>query len=120
MAMRQRSKVRLGMKVIHRHQVGSSVFRRVSELVFINGKPKALLGWINIGGVRTPIYICDLDPDKLHRSAGEKAKNTYYYDDVTLDPRYEDVKSSALGLAFAPDVAQQDDQDEGHTAGGRG
>ena len=117
--MRQRSKVRLGIKVIHRHQVGASVFRRVSELVFINGKPKALLGWINIGGVRTPIYICDLDPDKLHRSAGEKAKNTYYYDDVTLDPRYEDVKSSALGLAFAPDVAEQDDQDEGHTAGGR-
>ncbi len=105
------------MKVIHRHQVGSSVFRRVSELVYINGKPKALLGWINIGGVRTPIYICDLDPVKLHRAAGEKAKNTYYYDVVTVDPRYEDVKSSAVGLAFAPDVAQQDDQDEGHAAG---
>lgn len=104
------------MKVIHRHRVGSSVFRRVSELVYIHGQPKALLGWINIGGVRTPIYICDLDPGKLHRAAGE-AKNTYYYDEVTVDPRYQDVKPSALGLAFTPDVAQQDDQDEGHAAG---
>jgi hypothetical protein len=43
--------------------------RRVSELVIIEGQPKALLGWIDFGGVRTPIYLCDLDLAKLHRSA---------------------------------------------------
>jgi hypothetical protein len=39
--------------------------------------------------VRTPIYICDLDPAKLRKAAA--APNTFYYDGVTIDPRYEDV-----------------------------
>jgi hypothetical protein len=85
--MQNRSKGRLGLKVIHRHRAGASTFRRVSELVFIRGKPKAVLGWIDAGGVRTPIYICELDPAKLRRSAA--TKNTYYYDEVTVDPRYQ-------------------------------
>jgi hypothetical protein len=37
--------------------------------------------------VRTPIYICELDPAKLQKAAA--SKNTYYYDEVTVDPRYE-------------------------------
>ena len=85
--MRNRSKVRLGPKVIHRHRAGDSEFRRVSELVFVRGKPRAVLGWIDTGGVRTPIYIGELDPAKLRKSAAPG--NTYYYDDVTVDPRYE-------------------------------
>jgi hypothetical protein len=85
--MRNRSKGRLGLKVIHRHRTGSSTFRRVSELVFVAGRPRAVLGWIDAGGVRTPIYICELDPAKLQKAAA--SKNTYYYDDVTVDPRYE-------------------------------
>ena len=44
-------------KVIHRHRSGNSTFRRVSELVFVSGRPKAVLGRIDAGGVRTPIYI---------------------------------------------------------------
>jgi hypothetical protein len=112
--MRHRAKVRVGLKVIHRHRVGDAVFRRVSELVYIHGKPKALLGWINIGGMRTPIYICDLDPEKLRRAAGERGKNTFYYDEVTIDPRYEDVAPSPL-----LDVAHQDHEDQSHAAGGR-
>ena len=85
--MRNRRKIRVGLKVIHRHRVGSHVFRRVSELVFVKGLPKAILGWIDVGGVRTPIYMSDLDPGKLHKSAA--VKNTFYYDEVTIDPRYE-------------------------------
>jgi hypothetical protein len=111
--MRHRAKVRVGLKVIHRHRVGGSVFRRVSELVYIQGQPKALLGWINIGGMRTPIYICDLDPGKLRAAPGERSRNTFYYDEVTVDPRYEDVAPSGLLL----DVAHQDHQDEGNAAG---
>jgi hypothetical protein len=75
--------------VIHRHRVGSLEFRRVSELVYVQGRPKAILGWIDVGGVRTPIFLCDLDPAKLRKATA--AKNTFYYDAVTVDPRYEQL-----------------------------
>ena len=85
--MQNRSKGRLGLKVIHRHRTGGWTFRRVSELVFIRGRPRAVLGWIDAGGVRTPIYIAELNPAKLRKAAA--LKNTYYYDEVTVDPRLE-------------------------------
>ena len=93
--MRNRNRVRLGLKVIHRHRAGDSTFRRVSELVFIRGRPRAVLGWIDAGGVRTPIYICELDPAKLRRAAA--LKDTYYYDEVTVDPRYEQTLPAGEG-----------------------
>jgi hypothetical protein len=94
--MHNRRKVRLGLKVIHRHRVGHLEFRRVSELVFVRGRPKAILGWIDVGGMRTPLHLCDLDPAKLRKAtASNVAKNTYYYDAVTVDPRYEDVAPAA-------------------------
>ena len=90
--MHNRRKVRLGLRVIHRHRVGSVEFRRVSELVFVQGRPKAILGWIDVGGVRTPIFLCDLDPAKLRKAAvGNLAKDTYYYDALTVDPRFEEL-----------------------------
>ena len=91
--MHNRRRVRLGLKVIHRHRVGHLEFRRVSELVFVDGRPKAILGWIDVGGVRTPVHLCDLDPAKLRKAAGggNAGKNTYYYDAVTVDPRYEEL-----------------------------
>jgi hypothetical protein len=82
----ERRKARTGLKVIHRHRVGSTVVRRVSELVFVKGRPIALLEWINLGGVRTPLYVCELDASKLRQTD----QTTYYYDDVTVDPRFED------------------------------
>jgi hypothetical protein len=93
----ERRKSRLGLKVIHRHRVGEKVLRRVSELVLIEGQPKALLGWINLGGVRTPIYLCDLDSSKLHQSPA--GSSTYYYDDVTVDPRFEHLGPEPQGAA---------------------
>jgi hypothetical protein len=87
MLAHERRKSRLGFKVIHKHRIGDKIFRRVSELVVIDGQPKALLGWINLGDVRTPIYLCDLDQSKLRRSATNA--NTFYYEDVTVDPRFE-------------------------------
>jgi hypothetical protein len=90
--MHNRRKVRLGLRVIHRHRVGRLEFRRVSELVFVRGRPKAILGWIDVGGMRSPIFLCDLDPAKLRKAgAGNDEKNTYYYDAVTVDPRYEEL-----------------------------
>jgi hypothetical protein len=82
-----RRKLRLGLKLIHRHRIGDKIFPRVSELVMIEGQPKALLGWINLGSVRTPIYLCDLDRSKLRRSS--KSSHTFYYDGLTVDPRFE-------------------------------
>ena len=90
--MPERRKVRVGLKVIHRHRVGSHVSRRVSELVFAGGRAKALLGWIDIGGVRAPLYICDLDRAKLRQSKG--ARNTYYYDGTTVDPRFDEAAAA--------------------------
>jgi hypothetical protein len=88
LSMNNRRKVRVGLKVIHRHRVGNHEFRRVSELVFVGGRARAILGWVDVGGVRAPIYLCDLDPAKLQKAAA--AADTYYYDGVTVDPRYED------------------------------
>jgi hypothetical protein len=87
--MQNRRKVRLGLKVIHRHRAGEQIFRRVSELVFVGGRPKAVLGWIDAGNVRTPIYICELNPAKLRKAAA--TSKTYYYDEITIDPRYEEA-----------------------------
>ena len=87
--MNDRRKIRNGLKVIHRHRVGSSVSRRVSELIFVDGRPRALMGWIDLGGVRTPLYICELDRAKLRAPDGKN--DAYYYDDTTVDPRYEEL-----------------------------
>ena len=86
-----RRQIRAGPKVIHKHRVGQRVFRRVSELVYIGGRPRALLGWISTaGGLRAPLYICDLDPSKLRKASG--TRNTFYYDLETVDPRYEEIE----------------------------
>jgi hypothetical protein len=63
---------------------------RVSELVFGNRGPRAILAWLDVGGVRTPLYLCDLDRAKLKRLPG--ARNTYLYEDETVDPRYFDAR----------------------------
>ena len=87
--MRNRRRVRFGTKVIHRHRVGERTSRRVSELVFVRDQPQALLRWIDMGGDRTPVYL-QLDPSRLRRSKG--LRGLYYYDGVTVDPRFEDVE----------------------------
>jgi hypothetical protein len=82
---------RLGRKVVHRHRVGTAISDRVSELTYVNGRPVALLDWINIGGVRTPLYVCELDPTKL-RNANETG--VFHYEGVTTDPRFIDSVGS--------------------------
>ncbi len=91
-SMDERRKHRVGLKVIHRHRAGGNTYRRESELVFVAGQPRAVLGWIDSAGVRSPIYFCELDPAKLHKAAA--TPNTYYYDEVTVDPRYEPATSA--------------------------
>lgn len=69
----------------------------------IEGSPKAILGWINLGNVRTPIYLCDLDEAKLRRSA--TSSNTFYYDETTVDPRFEALGPAAHSGDIPPKVA---------------
>ncbi len=86
-----RRKLRLGLKVIHKHRVGDRrPFVRVSDLAFIAGQPRAILEWIDLGGVRAPLYLAELDKAKLHRPSGGP-RNVYYYIGVTEDPRYVDA-----------------------------
>jgi hypothetical protein len=40
--------------------------------------------WIDLAGVRTPLYVCELDAAKLRPTA----RATYRYDDETTDPRF--------------------------------
>ena len=89
----RRSNPRTQLKVIHMHRMGRRRFRRVSELVFVpNVRPRAVLEWVNLGGVRSPLYIAELDPEKLRRA--KRLRNTYYYDGETIDPRYLDAAVS--------------------------
>jgi hypothetical protein len=84
----RRHDLRPGLKVKHRHRVGSAIVERVSELVHVRGRPVALLDWIDLGGIRTPLYMCELDPVKL-RSVTPGA--LFQYDGVTTDPRFPDA-----------------------------
>jgi hypothetical protein len=82
--MAERRTARVQQKVVHRHRIGAQVSRRVSELVFVRGEPKAVLRWIDVGGIRTPIYL-DLNPAKLRRiRAG--TSTLYVYEGTTVDP----------------------------------
>lgn len=97
----RRRAARIFIKVIHRHRAAGRTFRRVSELVYVDGRPKAVLGWMDVGGIRTPVFVCDLDEAKLRRAAGKRERHTYYYDGVTVDPRFDPVEPPANGRRSA-------------------
>jgi hypothetical protein len=81
---RERRRPRAKLKVIHRHRIdGREEGPRESELVFTGRGAVAILEWIDIGGVRTPLFSCPLDEHKLHR----ESEKIYSYEDVTEDPR---------------------------------
>jgi hypothetical protein len=82
----RRHDVRPGLKVKHRHRIGGTVVERISELIYAKGRPVALLDWIDLGGIRTPLYVCDLDAKRLRR--GSDQPGLFDYDGVTADPRF--------------------------------
>jgi len=55
----------------------------------VHGEAKAVLEWIDSGGLRTPIYI-DMDRSKLRMTRG--IRTLYYYDGTTVDPRGMDLE----------------------------
>jgi hypothetical protein len=84
-AKERRHEVRPGLKVVHRHRIGGAVVQRTSELLYMNHRPVALLDWINLGGIRTPLYKCQLDEQKIRPA---KERNVFHYDGITSDPRF--------------------------------
>jgi hypothetical protein len=82
--MENRRASRYRLKVLHEHRSGGRVRRRVSELVFVNGEPRIILGWVNIGGIRAPIYVQSVENGKI-RPLG--VKHFYRYDGITTDPQ---------------------------------
>lgn len=87
-AKSDRRSPRARLKVVHRHRIaGREQGPRESELVFTHDGAVAILEWIDMGGVRTPVFTCPLDRDKLHR----ESERTYSYEDVTQDPRDADL-----------------------------
>jgi hypothetical protein len=85
----RRHDLRPGFKVKHRHRIGAAVVDRLSELLYVNGRPVALLDWVDLGGIRTPLYMCELDPKKLRGASHQRG--LYHYDGVTADPRFADA-----------------------------
>jgi len=82
--MENRRASRYRLKVLHEHRSSGRVKRKVSELIFVNDQPKIIVGWVDLGGVRAPIYVQNVDPAKL-RPLG--VKHFFRYDGVTDDPQ---------------------------------
>lgn len=80
--------VKAAVRVIHRHRIGTQpAFARVSELVFVQERPLAVLSWLEYGGVRTPCVCVELDPAKLRPGVNRRV---FTYEGTTVDPRYAD------------------------------
>lgn len=94
--MASRGLDRVALKVTHRHRIGSRVFRRVSELVFVRGRPKAILHWIDIAGVRTPIYA-ELDPSKLRQPRTPRGAAARY-EGTTTEPADEMITAPGINV----------------------
>ena len=73
---------------MHRHRIGTQVFARMSELIYLGGRPTVVLDRVTFGDLPIPLYTAPLDPAKLRRMQGHKS--AYHYDDTTVDPRYVD------------------------------
>ncbi len=82
----RRTGPRARLRVIHRHRIGGHRLKRVSELVYVRGQPKVVLEWLNLAGVRAPLFL-ELDPGKLHTP--KRLHHFFVYDGETSDPRFE-------------------------------
>ena len=87
--------------MVHRHRIGAQVFTRVSELAYVRGQPKAILRWIDIAGVRTPLYA-DLDLKKMRRI--RRGVRVAFYEGTTLDPSDVAPKPPQRGRRRKSDV----------------
>nr|HEX2200367.1 hypothetical protein [Burkholderiales bacterium] len=81
MTEERRAIPRTRLKVIHLHREGDEPTRRVSDLVFLDGKPHAVLGWTHSEQGRRPGAAIELDTARLRPS--RRAKALFRYEGVT-------------------------------------
>jgi hypothetical protein len=67
------SRRRVYVRFVH----GKTAMRRVLDLGYVDGKPVAVVSWVNIGGIITPGQYVQLDPARLRRSV---PAGCYWYD----------------------------------------
>lgn len=60
-------------------------------MVFIGGRPKAILDWIDMGAGRTPVYLDELESARL-QGPPRGEKGVYFYEGETVDPRFADMR----------------------------
>jgi hypothetical protein len=71
---------RVYLAVVHRE----STMHRILDLSWLDGRPIAVINWVNLDGALRPGYYIALDPAKLRKSA---PVGTYWYDGAVRDPR---------------------------------
>jgi hypothetical protein len=71
--------------VIHRHQIGSREFTRVSELSYVDRRPVVVITWLHFDESLVPGVCVQLDPARLRKGPGRRILR---YDGTTVDPRY--------------------------------
>ena len=64
-------------RVYVRFVYGKTAMRRVLDLGYIDGKPVAVVSWVNIGGITTPGEYAELDSALLRPSV---PAGCYWYD----------------------------------------
>jgi len=69
------------LKVVHRHRRGEAPERRVSDLVFIDGRPHAVLRWEQRDAARRPALTIPLDSNRLRPA--KRVRALFRYEGVT-------------------------------------
>lgn len=79
----RRSIPKVRLRVVHLHRSGDEPVRRVSQLLFVGGRPVAVLGWSGTEGERRPKRTVPLETSRLRPS--RHAKHLYRYEGVTVE-----------------------------------
>jgi hypothetical protein len=80
----RRSIPRERLRVLHFHVNGEAPVRRISELMFVQGRPVAVLRWTGEGCERHPDAIVPLDTARLRPT--RRGRNLFRYNGVTAEP----------------------------------
>jgi hypothetical protein len=79
----RRSIPRARLRVVHFHSAGQEAVRRVSELLFRDGRPLAVLRWSGASGERRPELVVALDTARLRPA--RRSRNLFRYDGTTSE-----------------------------------
>ena len=61
-----------------------NTMHRILDLSWVDGKPIAVISWVNRDGTLRPGHYIELDPAKLRKST---PVGTYWYEGPVQDPR---------------------------------